>query len=368
MRPLFVCPDMTTGGAQRHWAILIRALAERNVRAALLTLAEEGPLFEEVRSAGVPALCARMSRRTDRAGLLRALTFAKGHRPDVIVTRGVSAQLMGVALARRARAPHVMNEHTPCLPDGSFLPMRPHQRLLTRLVAGRVDRVIAVTGSQVPPLVELGYRPDRIEVVPNGVFAERLRPSLPRPAARAELGLGEKDFAALLVAALRPEKRVDAFVAAVVGAHRSDPRVRGLVAGSGRELERLRPLALGSNGSVRLLGERGDVPDLLAAADAVCLASEAEALPMVLLEAMALGRPVIATTVGGAREAVVPGETGFLVDPGDERALADALLALAADSSTARRLGEAGRKRQRERFDGERMVEGYLRAIEGVSR
>ena len=85
---------------------------------------------------------------------------------------------------------------------------------------------------------------------------------------------------------------------------------------------------------------------------------------MSLLEAMALGRPVVATDVGGTAEIVRDGETGFLVPPGDRAALTRALLELAADPGRAAAMGEAGRRLQRERFTGERMVDGYQAAFE----
>ena len=117
-----------------------------------------------------------------------------------------------------------------------------------------------------------------------------------------------------------------------------------------------------------LLGARRDVLSLIAAAGAVCLPSEAEALPMSVLEAMALARPVVATDVGGTRDQVVDGETGYLVPAGDGAAITRALLALATDREQAERMGAAGRERQRERFGGERMVDGYERAFEEGGR
>ncbi len=250
---------------------------------------------------------------------------------------------------------HVLNEHTPLLPDGRLVPPRPHQRALTRLVARRVDGVVAVTERQVAPLRGLGYPSTRIEVVPNGVFERDVQ----GVAASSELA-GE--FSVLCVSGLRREKRVDVFIEAVAQARRENPEIRGYVAGDGSEREQLERLADGSG--VTLLGVRRDVLELIRGADALCLPSEAEALPMSILEAMALERPVVATDVGGTHEEVVDGETGHLVPTGSPEPVARALVALAADPERAREMGVAGRRRQRQRFSGEAMVEGYVRVLE----
>ena len=170
MRLLFVCPDMRTGGAERHWATLIPELHERGTAVKLLALADAGPFFDDVVARGVPAECLHLQRHTNPRALRLALSVGAAFEPDAVVTRGVSGQLVGEAIARRADAVHVMNEHTPLTPDGRLVPPRPHQRALTRLVARRIDGVIAVTRRQVPPLEGLGYPRGRIEVVPNGVF------------------------------------------------------------------------------------------------------------------------------------------------------------------------------------------------------
>jgi glycosyltransferase involved in cell wall biosynthesis len=361
MRLLFVCPDMRTGGAERHWATLIPALARRDADARVLCLAEEGGLFDELTAAGVPATCVHMRRRGDPRAWHRALAFANP-RPEVVISRGVSGQFVGQAIASRARAPHVLNEHTPLTPAGELLPMRHHQRLLTRLVAPRVDRVIAVTSRQIGPLARLGYRRERIEVIANGVFDSVRRPAPPATGAAKPV---EGDFTVLCAARLEPEKGVGVFIRAVDAARRSRPAIRGLVAGEGPERPRLERLAAGSG--VELLGVRDDVADLMAAADAVVLTSEAEALPMSVLEAMAAARPVIVTDIGGMAEAVVQDETGLLVPAGDAEAAARALVELASDRERAGRMGEAGRARQRERFDGETMVARYERTLASVA-
>jgi glycosyltransferase involved in cell wall biosynthesis len=360
MRLLFVCPDMRTGGTERHWATLIPELHDRGVAVKLATLAGTGPFFDDVVARGVPSDCLGLRRRTDPRALRRAMSLAASFEPDAVVTRGVSGQLVGEAIARRARAVHVMNEHTPLTPDGRLVPARPHQRALTRIVSGAVDAVVAVTRRQLPPLLALGYRRGRIDVVPNGVFERDVEGVEPSPE------LGPDGFAVLCMAGLRPEKRVDLFIEAVAAARRENAAIRGYVAGEGPERERLERLADGSG--VTLLGVRRDVLELIRAADALCLPSEAEALPMSILEAMALGRPVVATNVGGTAEQVVDGETGHLVPAGSAEPVRRALLALAADPERARELGAAGRLRQRERFSGEAMVDGYLRAFEEAVR
>jgi glycosyltransferase involved in cell wall biosynthesis len=352
---------MGTGGAERQWATLIRELAARGAAVSLLTLEGRGPFFEEVVARGLPAECLELRRRMDPRGLRRALAVGSEFRPDAVVSRGVNGQLVGEAIARRSRAVHVYNEHTPLTPSGRLVPPRPHQRVLTRLVSRTVDDVVAVTERQVAPLRALGYPRERIEVVPNGVFAREVEGIEPSPE------LDGDGFAVLCVAGLRPEKRVDLFIEAVASAHRENPAVRGYVAGEGRERERLERLA-GDNG-VSLLGARRDVLSLVAAAGAVCLPSEAEALPMSLIEAMALARPVVATDVGGTRDLVLDGETGHLVPPGDGAAITLALLELAVDEKRARKMGAAGQRRQRERFTGAAMVDGYERAFrEAVER
>jgi glycosyltransferase involved in cell wall biosynthesis len=365
MRLLFIAPDMHRGGAERQWATLIPALARRGAEARLLCLNDEGPLFDEVRAAGVPASCLHLHGRTDALALRRALTEAGAH-PGAVVTRGVSPQLVGEAIARRAGAAHVLNEHTPLTPDGELLSLRPHQQGLTRLVAPRVDRVIAVSERQIEPLVQRGYRADRIVVVPNGLFEADVAVRSRREDTRRDLGLDESDFAVVCVANLRAEKGVGAFVEAIAAARRQVPGLHGLLAGDGPEREALVSLTAGGE-DVRLLGSRGDVPDLLAACDAFCLLSEAEALPMSILEAMALSLPVVTTDVGGTVEAVAHAQTGLVVPPRDTGAAAAALARLAAQPEWARQLGERGQERQREHFGGEAMVDRYERALAEVA-
>jgi glycosyltransferase involved in cell wall biosynthesis len=355
---LFVCSELIVGGAERQWSLLIPRLRPR-FEVSLLTLVGEGPFFGQLRADGVAVDCARMRRRTDLRGWRRALRHADD-KPDLVVTQSINADIVGNVIAVRAHAAHVSTAH---FNVGPGAPRSRYRDVLARLLAPRVDGVIAVSEAQLPRLQELGCRAGGIRIVANGVE----RPVVARPPqeVRKALGIEPGKLLALLVATLRPEKRADLFVAAVRHAHTADPRVIGVIAGGGPELEHVRAAA-GGDGVVRVLGPRSDVPDLMSAADVVCLSSDAEGVPMVLLEAMALGRAVVATSVGGVSEAVDGEETGLLVPTSDERAFAVALLKLATDPELRLRLGERAEKRHRERFGVDRMVEEYAQVFDAV--
>jgi glycosyltransferase involved in cell wall biosynthesis len=361
LRLLFVCTHLKTGGAERQWSILLPELRRQGLEVALLTLTAEGDFFPDVQAAGVHAACANMKNRSDIRGFARALSFRKWS-PDAVITRSVLGQAVGHVIARTTGALHVATEHS----SRSLAADRPNRDRLRRLLAPRVDGVIAVTERQFPYLVQLGYRRGRMRAVWSGIPA--LAAQRPRAEIRAELGLRQDDFAAFLIATLRPEKRVDVFIDAVSKARRQDGRIRGFVAGRGPDLPAITNYAAEADGAVEVLGSRSDVPDLMLAADAICLTSESEALPMVLIEAMALGRPILATDVGGTSEIVIDGETGALVQPGDVAALADRLAAWAGAPQTPVAYGEAGLRRQRTLFTQERMARDYALALAELAR
>jgi glycosyltransferase involved in cell wall biosynthesis len=268
----------------------------------------------------------------------------------------VDAQLIGHVIARRAGVPHVTEEQ-----GGAGIHRKWHHALAARMVAPRAARVVAVSESQLPDLHGLGYGQAAVRVIPNAVPSPGARQD--RVALRRKLGVGEGDTLALLVSVLRPEKRADVFVEAVARARCRDPRIRGLIAGGGPQLDAIRALAAAAGDGIRALGERADIPELMGAADIVCLSSDVEGLPMTVLEAMASARPVIATDVGGVRDAVLPGRTGLLVERRDVVRFADALVELAANPLRAREMGVEGERVHRERFTIERRVDAYAEML-----
>ncbi len=323
---------------------------------------DEGEFLSELRDRGIEARCAHMRGRSDLVGWRRAIRLADVA-ADVVLSHGPGPQLVAGVIAARKGIPHATADHR-----APGLPLKAHQEVLVRLIAPHVDLVLAVCERQRAQLVRRRYRPDRIVVIPNGVDIRRLAPTRRRSEFRAELGLGEGELGALFLSMLRAEKRPADFVHAVARARREGVPVRGVMAGDGSERAAVERAVDRSSAPVAVLGQRLDVGDLIQAADVLCVTSEAEAAPISPMEAMALGRPVVATAVGCADEVVAHGETGLLVPPRDEAAMAGALRRLAADPGLRERLGEAGRKRQRKLFDAERMVDDYGKRLRHLAR
>jgi glycosyltransferase involved in cell wall biosynthesis len=357
---LFLYPTLAVGGAERQLALLVPRLRRHGFRPLIATLDSSGRYFDELSDAGIPAVHLGLRSRADVRAILRSYRLWR-ITPGIVFTQGVSAQILGQAIALRAGAAHVTAEH-----GGAGFQRGLHRTLLARLVARSVDRVVCVSETQIPDLRRLGYRGSSIRVIPNGIPDPR--PTPPASEMRLQLGLEDDDIVLLLVATLRPEKRADLFVEAVAQASETDKRVKGLVVGKGPQLAQVEAQARGLGGVVRVLGERSDVPVLMTCADAICLSSDVEAVPMTVLEAMAVGRPIIATSVGGVSEIVTPSETGWLVPRNDPRSFAEAILELAADPERRRAMGAKARARFQREYRVELMVERYAELLSEVSQ
>ena len=353
-----MAPTLTVGGAERQWATLLPLLRDRGFAATVVTLRHEGHFFALLEEDGFDMRTLAMRSRFDVRGVVGALQLGRA-RPDVVMTQSIDAHVLGQLVAATTGVPHMTVEHA-----GPGFARRSHHDLAYRVVAPRVAAVVAVSDAQLPVLHAFRYPPERIRVIPNGIDTPPVVRK--RSEVRAELGIGEDDTLAVLVATLRPEKRADLFVAAVAEAHAGDRRIRGVVVGAGPELERVRSLAA-TVGSTSVLGYREEVGDFVAAADVVCLTSEVEAMPMSILEAMALGRAVVATDVGGVSGTAVADETAILVPANDVTAFAVALRALADEPARRAALGENGRRTYLDRFTADRMADAYASLLSAVA-
>jgi glycosyltransferase involved in cell wall biosynthesis len=354
MKVLFIGPNLGAGGAERQWSILLPGLRRLGYDARLIALDGGGPFAESLQRGGVPLEIMNMRHQADIRPLLRSAALRK-FVPDAVVSRGVSGLYIGLAVAQFRHARHIFNEHRQV-----GLPLSRRREAMVRLIGRRVDLVVAVTAEQAGMWLDRGYPPDRVVVVPNGVEAPDMAES--SASIRRELGLPESAVVAALVAGMRPEKRIPDFVRAVLRVREVHPELVGVVVGEGSERSAIETAARGDAG-IRLLGQRGDVPRILKAADIFVLASEYEAAPMAILEAMAAGLPVIATATGGIDQMVQHGTTGLLVAPRAPEELASRLAELAGDAELRQVMGRAGARRHREAGGAEAMINGYARIL-----
>lgn len=206
-----------------------------------------------------------------------------------------------------------------------------------------------------------GIAPEDVTFVPNGIDAV---PPGDRERARRELGVPEGAPLLGAVAVLREQKGLDVLVRAVAEIAREVPDVRLAVAGEGPERASLDALAdeLGIGPRVLLLGNRSDVPDLLAAFDVAVSASWFEGSPLAAMEYMDAALPIVATRVGGMPDLIDDGVHGRLVEAGDAGGLAAAVVDLLRDPERARAMGERARERRRAEFD----LDGTVRTLEAM--
>lgn len=216
----------------------------------------------------------------------------------------------------------------------------------TRIMANSEEaKRIAVAAEQVSP--------EKVDVVYQGVDMSRYSARLGDPSASERLGIDPAHRVVGMVANLRPVKDVPLFLRAAAVVARPFPDVSFLIAGRGEQLEELQKLAaeLGIADRVFFTRGEGNVVDYLARMSVGCLTSQSEGFSNAILEYMAAGLPVVATDVGGNREAIVAGETGYLVRERTPEAIAQPILQLLSDEDRRRRMGAAGFARCAENFE-----------------
>ena len=348
---------LTLGGSSENTIASCVALARAGYRCTLATsFGESEPSsLDDARRRGcrvvdVPSLGRELAPLADLAALRQLIRLIRSERPAIVHTHTSKAGFVGRLAARIARVPTVIHQPHGHIFYGYYGAGRTALfTALERLAAKWTDRIITLTERGTEEHLARGIgRPEQYVTVPSGVPTERLRASAPpRAEARARLGLDQGAFVVMGFGRLIRIKGFDLAVRALPRVSAAMPSTRLLLVGDGPERPTLEALAasLGIADRVRMAGETTDVARHLVAADAVVLPSRNEGMGRVLVEAMALGRPVVATAVGGIPAVIADTECGRLIAPDDPEALAAALVELGRDAGLRRKLGEAGRQR-----------------------
>lgn len=360
MRILHIDTERTWRGGEQQIAYLVAGLAARGHR-SVLAAPPDSEIRRRFDGSGHEVIPVEMRGELDLRGVVALIETIRRLRPDVVHMHTAHAHTLGLAAARLAgRARRVVSRRVD-FPIG-------RASALVKYRFG-VDRYIAITEAVAGVLREAGVAAGRITVVPSGIDPVRLE-GADRARGRRALGVDDAMTIVGTVAHFAWHKGLVHLVRAwrEVASSRFDTVL--VLVGHGEDEGMLRAAAhaTGAAASIRFAGFRTDVPDCLAAMDCFVLPSVLEGLGTSLLDALALGVPVVASRTGGIPEVVTHEETGLLVAPRDEPALARAILRILDDRALAVRTARAGRARVLGRFTADTMVEGTLAAYEAITR
>lgn len=353
-------------GGQEHRILLeCREMMRRGHRAAVVCR-PEAEIRARADEGGIPVHPVPIRSSFDLAAVAAMVRIFRRERADVVNTHSGKDSWVGSMAAKVAGVPLLVRTRHISVPV--------HRGIFN--VVYRWPDGYVTTGKMIrDQLIGVGIDPDRVVSIPTGVDVVRFSPDVSGDAVREEFGLLPGEFLVVMIGVLRSWKRHDVFLEAVRRLGERKIPVRALVVGEGPQRERIaREIeAKKLTGAVRMTGFRRDVPAILAASDAVVLSSDRfEGVPQVILQAMAMGRAVVASPIGGIPEVVHHGTTGILCPAGDPAAYADAVGRLLADPGIRGRFGAAGRRLILERHsviamgDETERFYRYLAAAKGV--
>jgi glycosyltransferase involved in cell wall biosynthesis len=346
------------GGGELSLLDLLRGL-DRDRWAPVLAVPEDGEVATRARELDLPVHVIPLPPlRRPGPGTVRSARalarLARAADAALIHANGTRAMAYAAAAGRLAARPTIWHVRI-AESDG----------LVDRALCAAATAVIATSRAVARRFAWAGAK---VRLVPNGVDLKRFAPRPPSAALRASLGVPPSAPVALSIGRHVPEKGYRHLVDAALLVERARAGVRWVLVGDGELSHELEAQArrLGLAGAMHFAGWRDDVADVLALADVFVLPSESEGFGRVLVEAMAMARPIVATAVGGVPDIVVAGQTGLLVPPADAAALAGAVRVLLDDPGLAARLGAAGRARAESTFSLGAHVDGVERVYDEV--
>jgi glycosyltransferase involved in cell wall biosynthesis len=364
---LFIIDSFEQGGSERQALQLLRQLhLSGQCRVHLACLQNRGSLRTDADQMGIGEIneyaLTSFYDRNFATQLRRVVRFMKEHEIDVVHTHCFYTNIFGMAAAFLAGVPARVTSKGET--DGFRTPMQKRAERLAFRLAHRVIANCLVVQNQ---LIKEGVGPKRIIQHYNGLELERLKvnPALRREEALASFGLPQdpaRRFIAIVANLHNPVKDHPTFLRAAARVRAAVPDAAFVIAGEGDLMESHRELAkqLGIERDVFFIGRCDNVANLLFSSHIGVLSSKAEGFANAILEYMAAGLPVVATNAGGVREAIVEGESGFVVPVGDDEMMAERIIEVLGDSERARHMGQQGKLIVAEKFASEHHLRNTL--------
>lgn len=369
IRVLQVITRLIVGGAQETVMLIADMLDKNRYQVEVLSgpqTGSEGSLIEEVRRRGIaltilPELVREIDVAKDGKALWKLYKMMKTGAYDIVHTNSSKAGILGRLAAWLARVPVIVHtvhgwghhEYQNPLMRRLFI-------LAERISAACTDQLVVVSSHNIEKgLADRIASREKYLTIRSGIELEHfMYPTKGRPAMRAQLGIPFEALVVGTVTRLSAQKAPTDFVAAATTVAKAVPSTHFVIVGDGPLRSQVEAMIAqaGLQHRFHLTGVRRDVPEVLTAFDVFVLTSLWEGLPRVLPQAMAAGLPIVATAVDGNADAVIHGENGLLVPPGDWQRFAQAIVSLLDDRQTSVRMGESGRRRVIE-FGAQKMVE-----------
>jgi len=359
IRVLEMIDQPSLGGGPKAVLLLAASLDPSNFDVSVCS-EPGGPLVKELRSLGVRHHPASFGKKHWRRNISQIRRILKDESVDILHTHGGVAGFFGRWAARKNKVPVII--HT--LHGIHYLHYRnPLQRRLyihlEKIFSRFTDKLIFVSGADGKQAKRFRLAPDpKMAIIKNGVDLRGLPTARDSGRIRSELGLAGNGPLVGTVSRLHRQKGVVYLIRAAAQIREAFPGVKVVCAGGGPLRSKMEDeiRKLGLQGTVILLGETPEAVRLISALDVFILPSLWEGLPFVLIEAAALGKPIVATDAEGNREIITSGETGILVPARKPAALAEAVIGLLHDKGLAGRLAASAQKRVPSRFALSRMI------------
>ena len=367
MKPnvLFIIDSFEQGGSERQALQLLTQLHESGrVNVRLACLQNKGSLKADAERLGIGDIyeypLTSFYDLNFGKQLRHLVSYIKENQIDVVHTHCFYTNIFGMTGAYLARVPARLTSKGET--DGFRSPMQKRAERMSFRLAHRVIANCLVVRNQ---LIREGVNPKRVIQHYNGLDLDRMKAAtgLTREAALKIFALPQGRRFITIVANLRnPVKDHQMFLRAAARVRTTVPDAAFVVAGEGELMPGLRQLAadLGIADHVHFIGRCDDVASLLFASNVGALSSKAEGFANAILEYMAAGLPVVATDVGGVREAIVEGETGHIVASGDDQAMAARIIQVLKDDENARMMGARGKAIVSEKFSSEHHLHNTL--------
>ena len=353
---LFIAESSTAVGGQ-ELAVLLHAEGLLGRGHDLRLIFEPGsPIAKMAAEKKLPVSLLSMRRSRYPQAIMEMRTLLLRHRPDIVQLNSSRDSWIGSIAARLVRPrPKVLRIRHISAPL--------NRNLTTRLLYRHLFDMVVVTGGEKTrrELIERdGLAADRVAAFPIGLDLSYFRPAKPGPDLRQELGLPQEHLLVGLISYLRTYKGHEYFIEAArhIANRRDD--VTFVIVGEGPEEQPIRKRIeeRGLTRRVRMLGFRDDLLNVFRSLDVFAIPSvEGDTIPQVLMQALAMGIPVVSTTVGSIPDVVLEGETGFVVPPRDAHALADRIVRLLDDKDLRSRLGVNGRSLVERSYSIEKMLD-----------